>query len=575
MGEVGMNCMVMQFGKEIIPIDAGILFANPNDFGIESLHPDYKKLILEYKPKYWIITHAHEDHIGAVSGIFQACRELGLADVPEILAPPFSAELIKEKCLDDQGVGSFKQYVHKIKSVSLDTWIELIPGLKAIWIEGRHSTLESCSIGFEWSQPDGREPLRVIHSSDYKIDKHEFEDGVIDSQKYRVFGDSSPDVLFIDSTNAEREGHSVSEAEIRKGLEAAASKIEGRIYVSLFSSNVFRIATLAQIANKLGRKVCLAGRSMQTAFRVASDLGILGVKTPSVEGVHFVSLDEINRLKPEQQFIICSGSQGENRSTLMRLGLGTHADLGLDTGDAVILSSKVIPGNERTISRMVNNLIRMGAQIVWGELGKKVSDGLPIHASGHARRDELRDLIRSLKPKTIVPVHGELRQLEACAGLAREMFEEYNNHLGEIWVVENGTKLHFNPQGDRWVMIKKESVEDPGRVLRFDSFTSPSRDPFLWVRKRAALGGVVSVVLNSEGDVSVKFGGIFPAHISIPVREIEKWVASKYPIAVSAGAFKGLPRETLEQELTEDLERFVKRVTGMKPVCHFHLVGQS
>jgi ribonuclease J len=581
LGEVGMNCMVMQFGNFAVPIDAGILFAGPNDYGIDSLHPDYATLLKDYSPEYWLITHAHEDHIGAVSGIFEACRKLKLQKAPRILAPPFAAELIREKSLDDRGVGTFKEYLDCIENVEMDSWIRLNSELKVRFIEGRHSTVDSCSLAFEWQSP--REKiLRVLHSSDYKIDTHSFEDGVISPEKYQVFDDNSPDILFLDSTNSEREGRSVSETEIYQGLLNLTRKATGRIYVSLFSSNVYRIALLAKLGAELGRKVCLAGRSLQTAYRIASNLSIIGSKTPSNQNVSFVSLESINRYPPSEQFIICSGSQGENRSALMKLAQENHAELRLDPEDTVILSSKMIPGNEKSISRLINNLLRQGARVFWGEGGKAAAGGFPLHASGHARRDELRDLIRALKPYSLVPVHGELRQLMSCAEVAREVFSEYDNHDGEVIVVENGQRLEFesvgqgvrqkSPIANGWRLRHKETLPDSGRILRFETFTSPSRDPFLWVRKQAALNGVVSVVLNKRGEVSVKVSGIFPEHIEFSQGEIEKWVASKFKEIKSLRDVDSQAQSELENEMSEELERFMKRITGLKPYCHFHIM---
>jgi ribonuclease J len=577
LGEVGMNCMAMQFGTDVVPIDAGILFASSNDYGIESLHPNFEGILSKYQPKIWLITHAHEDHIGAISGIFQACRKLRNVECPEIWAPPFSAALIREKCIEDRGVGNFKEYLPCVREIELDKWIEIKPGLRVCFIEGRHSTLESCSLAFEWNSPSASQSLKILHSSDFKIDSGEYEDGVITPSKYRVFGEEDPDILFVDSTNSERPGHSVSELDIEKGLRQIFNQINGRVYVSLFSSNVYRIALLAKIGASLGRKVCLAGRSMETAFRVAQELDLIGKKTPDVKGVSFVGQEQINKLKPSEQFVICSGSQGENRSTLMRLASQTHSDLQLEPGDGVVLSSKVIPGNEKTISRLINGLLKLDAKVFWGDSAKMASSGLPVHASGHARSEEIALLVRTLRPRNVVPVHGEMRQLKACSEIANKVFKDLGNSIGDIPVVENHTQLEFRftekgNSGLGWNLVGQTPLEDSGRILRFDGFTSTSRDPFLWVRKQAALNGVVSAVLSLTGDVSVQSAGIFPQDIPVGEAEISKWVASKFKEVQRARNLTEAEKISLERELSDELARFIKRLTGMKPFCFFHIL---
>lgn len=578
LGEVGMNCMVFAFGSQVLPVDAGVLFADPNDFGIESLHPDYSALLREHAPRHWLITHAHEDHIGAVAAVLWQAAQLGL-EPPEILAPRFAAALIREKITDDSRYPGLNKWASKIITVEMNSWLEL-GGVAVRFIPIRHSTADACSLAFRWTDTTGRE-LRLLHTADFKLDTHEFEDGVIDVQSYDVFHGESPDILFIDSTNSERPGRSISEQEIIPGLEQLIRREKGRLFVTLFSSNIYRVATLLKLAGEVGRHVCLAGRSLQSAHRHARDLGIYADQTADFSRTSIVDADRLGAYPAEKQMIICSGSQGEYRSVLAKVAQGQHPQFQLQSEDSVIFSSKLIPGNERPVAKLINGLLRQGARVYWGEIAQAAAGG-PIHASGHARSDEIRDVLEFCKPKHVVPVHGELRQLRSCAAIAEAVGMGWGLVRSNIHVVENGTELSFQGRADseNWDLASRKIGDAPPRILRFESFISATRDEFLQVRKRAAAGGVVAVSVDTLGRCQVSARGLLPAHadgVSFDEKltgEIQDWIDRALKKVPHQEAF-GLRRNvTLENEWAGALERHIRRLLGVRPYVVLHLRGE-
>jgi ribonuclease J len=574
LGEVGMNCMLFRFGDTAIPVDAGILFADPNDLGIESVHPDYAPILADYRPKVWLITHAHEDHIGAAGAVIATAYRLGLP-VPKIVAPRFAATLMREKLSEEgrlEGVPHAQVRLDEIiQEIDVDGELQ-VDDVTVRFIETRHSTADTCSLAFHWKSPSGS--LRVVHTSDFKLDPTPFPDGVKDVSIYGVFGGERPDFLFIDSTNSEREGISVSENATLPGLEKLVRESEGRVFVTLFSSNLFRIGSLLAIAGRTGRVASLAGRSLQTAHRIALERGIYDTLCENFTNTRIVDAGELSRQPPGRQMVICSGSQGEYRSTLAKIAQGQHPEFHVGPADTVLFSSTLIPGNERPVSRLINGLLRQGANVLWGEYASMRAAG-PVHASGHARREDIRSVMRYLKPRHVVPVHGELRQLRACAEIARESGPEWGFDPANAHVVENGTLLSFEKDDRGWRLARKEVGEAPARILRFDRFSAPSRDPFLWVRKRAAQGGVVVVSLTDTGRYRVSVNGLLPENDSGDgVREdllanIEAWVHSK---------FRGLKREGdrlfgnphVESEAADELARHVRKLVGVRPYVVFH-----
>ena len=572
-GEVGMNSLLYQFGKTLVPVDAGIVFANANDYGIESLHADYAKFFKKHSPKNWLITHAHEDHIGAIGALFEGAVEAG-AEVPEIHAPLLAAELMRLKVLEDTRYPNAHKHVDKIKNAPLNEWFQL-GAVEVRFIEGRHSTLQSCSLAFRWTE--NNEKLSLLHSSDFKLDSEEYEDGVKGVEIYDVFDGKRPDFLAIDSTNSERAGRTVSEKEIIPNLKNLLEKQEGKIFVTLFSSNVYRVSTLLSLAKDLKRTVCLSGRSLLNIHKIARENGFYGKSCKDIDGVEILPQDEMKNQPKHKQLIICSGSQGERRSVLTRLAMGSHSDFKVEEGDSVVLSSKTIPGNEKAVSWLVNSLLREGAQVYWGSYAALQAGG-PIHGSGHARRDEIAELISMLKPKNIIPVHGELRQLKSCAELAQQLMQT-EGWIGDVHLIENLTELSFSHDGETWRMVEKNDLEYKGRLMRFGNFTAHSLDPFLKDRKASAKGGMVSICLDSMGGVKLQLRGVLPEkgpdseEIAQGLNEqILEWAHRKYKALLKERVFSLSDRASYEDAVSQELSRVIRRIVGVRPVVLCHLV---
>ena len=567
LGEVGMNCMVFKFGNQILPVDAGVLFADPNDYGVDAVYPDFRKL-LQGGVKNWLITHGHEDHIGAVASVFYLCKQLEV-EAPQFYAPPLAYALINQKLSDSHypGLQKYKENVHLVEPGE-----EIQVGeVKVKFIEIRHSTPESCSLAFTWNN------LKAIHTADFKLDYNEFEDGHISLSSFDVFNGERPDFLFLDSTNADRSGQSISESDIREHLEGAIKSAEGRLFITLFSSNIYRIALLIHLAEKNNRKVCLAGRSMRQTYQAAKTLGIFQ-KCPAFSEDTLIEPEESVNLDPKRVLIICSGSQGEFRSVLSKIAGASHPIFRATENDTVLFSSKMIPGNERSIMRLIDGLMHHNVRVLWGDKAEEEIGG-PIHASGHGRSEELKEIIRFLKPKNLIPVHGALHQLKATQALAKEVAVECDTPIKTILALNN-SRLEFE-KNDEWECVENyfESIPQE-KFLRFEYFDAPSRDPFLKARKFSADGGSISVAVDSLGKIQVQMKGVVPENFLFAneyspeklLEEARNFIYNKIKIYEKNGDFKSGRIDSIRTECEDELGRMIKKITGSKPLVFVHFI---
>jgi ribonuclease J len=566
LGEVGMNCMVFQFGKTKIPVDAGVVFADDNDYGIDAVYPDFRKL-LSQNIKHWLITHGHEDHIGAVPAVFHLCKNLNI-EAPHFYAPPLAYALLNQKLSDSHyaGVQKYRDNLHVVEAGTELTFEDV----KVKFIEIRHSTLESCSLAFEWKN------LRAIHSADFKLDYHEFEDGNISLKSFDVFNGKKADFLFMDSTNAESRGQSISEMEIKDNLEKVIKETEGRLFVTLFSSNVYRVALIAHLAEKCGRRVVLAGRSMKQTYQASKTLGLLK-KCPPFSETTLIEAEESVNLDPRKVLVICSGSQGEFRSVLSKIASASHPVFRPNEKDTVLFSSKMIPGNERTIMRLIDGLLQHDIQVLWGEKAEEKIGG-PIHASGHGRSEELKELIRHVKPARVIPVHGALHQLKATVDLVKEVALE-NKISIETTIALNNSKLEFEQGEDKWELVDHYYETTPQeKFLRLEYFDTPSRDPFLKNRKFAGDGGCLSLAIDSLGRVQAEMKGIVPDNYIFSndltkekiISEIENFASHKIKVLEASGDLRPTKLPSIKQTLEEELARMIKKQTGSRPLVFVH-----
>ena len=414
LGEIGMNMMGIEYDGKILLIDCGLMFPEAYMFGIDLVLPDVN--VLEERTEDivgLILTHGHEDHIGAIPFLWEQLGE------PVIYGTCLTLGLLRNKLKEFE-------LDHRVELVQIQPRekVDLFP-FEVEPYRAAHSIVDG--VGFAIQTPAGM----VVHTGDFKIDQTPVDGENTDLARLAELGEEGVLLLLADSTNVENEGYSLSERTVGKALEEMIPQCQQRVIVATFSSNIHRIQQIADAAKLAGRKLLINGRSMVSNVDIARQLGYLNIAEDQ-----FVDLRSMHDLPPEQVLIITTGSQGEPLSALMRIALGDHKQIELNPGDTVILSSKFIPGNEKAISDLINNLYRRGAEVYY----EKTSE---IHVSGHASREELKLIHNLVNPEYFVPVHGEYRHLVKHRQLAIEMGLVAENTL----VLENGQRLSVGSEG--------------------------------------------------------------------------------------------------------------------------------
>src|SRR5512141_527610 len=404
LGEVGKNMTAYEFNNQIMIVDAGIMFPHNDMLGIDYIIPDYEYLRAKaHQVVGIVITHGHEDHIGAIHHV--------LNDIPApVYATPLTVGLIEVKVARNNATSKAM-----LNTVQAGSTIEIGP-FKVEFFHICHSIPDAVGLGI--TTPAGL----VVHMSDYKFDHTPVDGWPTDYAKLTEFSRRGVDLLLSDSTNAERPGWTPSEMVIGPAFDKVFSQAPGRVIVATFASLISRIQQVADAAAKHGRKMALAGTSMVDNVKIARKLGYLNVPDDIL-----VPLDQALQMQDHKVVLMCTGSQGEPSSIVGRLSAGTNRQFDLKPNDTVILSSHPIPGNEETISKTINRLLRRGANVIYDALA-------PIHVSGHASQEEQKLLIDMVRPKYFLPIHGELRQLKRHGKLAVEMGIPEEN----VIVVENG-----------------------------------------------------------------------------------------------------------------------------------------
>jgi ribonuclease J len=442
LGEIGLNMMVLEYDQHLLVVDAGLMFPEEYMPGVDVVIPDFQYL-RERREKILavILTHGHEDHIGAMPFLL---KELNLP----VYGTSFTLELLKEK-LKEHGLLQQATLV-KVHSGQVST----LGPFSVEYIRVNHSIVDG--VGLAIHTPEGI----LVHSGDFKIDQTPVDGQFTDMVRFAHYGKQNVLALFSDSTNVEKDGFTLSERDVKKTLEILFRLSRGRFIIAVFASNITRIQQIIDLAVQFHRKVVFSGKSMRVNVRIAREEGLL--KMP--EGMETTE-HAVDQLQDRQVVVITTGSQGEPLSALTRMAQDKHKDIKIRKGDTVVLSSRFIPGNERAISAIINRLYRMGAEVVY----EKVSD---IHSSGHAYREELKLMLNLVRPRYFIPVHGEYRHLVKHAQLAAEIGipEE------RVAVVEDGVTVRFNgggmTLGDRVptgrVMVDGKGVGDVGEVVLRD-----------------------------------------------------------------------------------------------------------
>ncbi len=427
LGEIGMNMMAVEYAGKILLIDCGLMFPEAYMLGIDLVLPDIS--YLEERSEDIValfLTHGHEDHIGAIPFLWQQLGE------PDIYGTGLTLGLLRNK-LKEFELDSRVQLVE----VQPRQKVDLCP-FEVEPFRAAHSIVDGVGLAI-------RTPLGLaIHTGDFKIDQTPVDGEVTDLARLAEFGEEGVLLLMADSTNVENEGYTLSERTVKKALEEIIPHCEKRVVVATFSSNIHRIQQIADVAVASGRKLLINGRSMVSNIDIARKLGYL-----KIADEQFIDLREMRNLPPTEVLIITTGSQGEPLSALMRIALGDHKQIELEPGDTVVLSSKFIPGNEKAISDLINNLYRRGAEVFY----EKTSE---IHVSGHASREELKLVHNLVKPTYFLPVHGEYRHLVKHAQLAVELGIPKEN----AFVLDNGKPLRICAEG----ATREEPIET-GRIF--------------------------------------------------------------------------------------------------------------
>ncbi len=457
LGEVGKNMTVFEFGSDIIIVDCGMGFPDEDMYGVDIVLPDLTYLKTNAnRIRGLILTHGHEDHIGAVPYFI---REL---NVP-IYTMPLTAALVELKLEEHDLLYNTQIFIRKTGSPFR------LGAFTIEFIHVNHSIPDSVALAI--GTPLGT----VIHTGDFKIDLTPISGGMIDLTRFGQLGKDGVLALLSDSTNAENPGHSASERKVGDSFDKLFTGCDKRIIITTFASNVHRLQQIITVAAKHGRKVAITGRSMENILRVSTILGYMDIP----ENV-MTDIEHINKLPKDQVVIISTGSQGESMSALYRMAFSEHKQVTIGAGDRVIISASAIPGNETTISRVIDALFHKGAEVIYDR-------HTDLHVSGHACQEEHKMMLALTKPKYFIPVHGEYRMLVRHAELGRLMGVASQN----IVLAENGDVIEIGKKG-----ISKESSVQAGAVLLAGGGTGEIGSVVMRDRHKLAEDGMVVVVMS-------------------------------------------------------------------------------
>lgn len=535
LGEIGKNITAIECGEDIIIVDCGFAFPDEDMLGVDLVLPDFTYLRERAdKVRGLVLTHGHEDHIG---GIPYLLREINVPIYGTLLTLGIIKNKLAEHKLESEPI---------LRVVSAGDKIKLGTSFTVEFIHVNHSIADACALCID--TPAGR----IFHTGDFKLDLTPIDGEVMDLTRLGELGKEGVDLLLCESTNAERTGYTPSERKVGKSLEYIFSTHEDkRIVLATFSSNVHRVQQVIDISARHGRKVAITGRSMLNIVGAATELGYMTFP----DGV-LIDISEIKRYKPEQLTIITTGSQGEPMSALYRMAFSDHREVTLGRSDAVILSSNPIPGNEKLVGRIINELLKNGVEVV--------SDAsLSVHVSGHACSEELKLVTALLKPRYFMPVHGEYRHLAANKALALEMGIEERN----IFISDIGKVLELDAGGARFagtvpsgkVLVNGNAVGEIGNIVLRD-------------RKHLSQDGLIVVVANVDLRAGLLVSG--PDVVSrgfVYVRESEELMDDIRDVAQSSiedylDRARMADRAALKTRLRDDLSKYLYSRTKCRPM---------
>ncbi|MEK6282266.1 MAG: ribonuclease J [Acidobacteriota bacterium] len=532
-GEFGMNCMAVRYEDEMLILDAGMGFPEESAYGVDVCIPNFD-FLEQYRDNITaiVLTHGHEDHLGALPYLLKKFN------VP-VYCSHFTAGLAESKLEEHNLVEN--TLVHRVAPRDV---VDL--GVFSVeFIRVSHSLVDCFSLAIK--TPVGT----IIHTGDYKVDETPVIGEPIDLRSFRRYGQEGVLALLSDSTNATVPGRTPSERAVIPAFEEIFAEAKGRIVVAAFASSIHRLQIVLDIAQQFNRRVCILGRSMHKNVEVSDRLGYLDIP----DGL-LVSLNEAKKMHDHEIVFLVTGSQGESRAALSQMASQSYKGLMIDEGDTVVLSARIIPGNERLISRMIGMIYKRGANII--EEKRRL-----IHVSGHASQEDIRIMTEAVRPKFVVPIHGEYRMLFRHK-------EFVKNHLGyaeeNIILIENGDVLELD--GERATVVEKREVprtfiDDSG----FEEITSET----VRQRKQLAYEGIVTLVVTIDAET-----GELQTPPEIVVRGVRGFDSSNGSVKdaqrVVTAALAGASRQTIQDEgllkehLRVELKRFIQKLTGARPV---------
>ncbi|SDB90489.1 ribonuclease J [Shouchella lonarensis] len=530
-GEIGKNMYVVEVNEDIIVIDAGLMFPDDDMLGVDIVIPDVTYLVENAeRVRAIILTHGHEDHIGGLSYVLKQ------VNVP-VYGTKLTLGLVEEK-LKEAGI-------HRDTTLRLiDSNSQIKVGETSVsFFRTSHSIPDCVGVCVETALGP------VVHTGDFKFDQTPVDGKHAEVGKMAMIGERGVLCLLSDSTNAERPGTTKSEAEVGQGIQDVFARTTGRLIVTAFASNVHRMQQVIQATVQSKRKLAVVGRSMVRVLTIAADLGYLEVP----EGL-LIEIDEVKRYKPEQVVILTTGSQGEPMSALTRMARGAHRSITLTHEDTVVIAASAIPGNEKSVSAVIDQLHRLGADVVYGNQS--------VHASGHGSQEELKLMLNLMRPKYFLPIHGEIRMQHAHRSLATSVGIAEN----DVYIIEKGEVVEFTQNGARLagkvpsghVLIDGLGVGDVGNIVLRDRRLL-SKDGIL----------VVVVTLNKKQGIIVSGPNVISRGF-VYVRESEELLEQANHLVTSilqkCMAEKKHDWAGLKSSVRDGLSRFLFEKTKRRPM---------
>lgn len=532
LGEIGKNMTVIEYKNDIVVVDCGMMFPEEEMLGVDVVIPDISYLQKNRdRFRAIVLTHGHEDHIGALPYVLKQIN------VP-VYGTKLTLGLVENKLKEHGLLGSVELNCVKPRDVVR------FGDISVEFIKVSHSIADSCALAIH--TPVGT----VVHTGDFKVDYTPIDGDVIDLARFAELGNEGVLALLAESTNVERRGYTMSESTVGQTFNEIFGRAKGRIIVATFASNVHRIQQIINAAAMYGRKVAVSGRSMVNVVEVATNLGYL--KIP--EGT-YIDIDDINKCRDDQLVIVTTGTQGEPMSALVRMANNEHKKVTINPGDMIIISASAIPGNEKLIYRVINQLFKQGAEVIYQDLAD-------VHVSGHACQEELKLIHTLVKPEYFVPIHGEYRHLKQHAQLAQSLGMDEKN----IFILDIGDVLELSHKSARvagsvtagQVLVDGLGVGDVGNIVLRD-------------RKHLSQDGILTVVVTISKESGTVIAG--PDIISrgfVYVRESETLMDEAKEIVMDTLAKCGDSRindwATLKTNIKEALRDFLYQKTQRKPM---------